>query len=126
MEIKAVTYIRISTHNQRHGRGLELQEKACQLVVVELAIKQNLEITKILVFSDVISGTTEVTARDGLCAAINALSEGDLFVVDDIERLAREDSFVLPRILSAIFLRKAKLIVVQEIEKKYSQESRLK
>jgi DNA invertase Pin-like site-specific DNA recombinase len=122
--MKAVIYTRISTHNQRHGKGLELQKKACQLEVIYLAQKRNVEITRILVFSDVISGKSPMMVRDGLCEALGSLCSGDLFVIDDIERLARNDT-VLDRILDVIFTAKAELIVVSEVEKKFEQDFRL-
>ena len=101
--MNSVTYLRISTKTQ----NFDLQEKACLLKAKLLGVKKN------LVFKDVITGTSDPFKRPGLMSAILALKKGDVFIVKDRQRIARNMTIV-NSIEKMILDVKAKLVVVME------------
>jgi DNA invertase Pin-like site-specific DNA recombinase len=101
--MKAVIYLRISTKTQ----NFDLQEKACLLKAKLLGI------TKKKIFKDVITGTSNPFKRPGLMDAITALQKGDVFIVRDRKRIAR-DMTIVKSIEKMILECKAKLVVVME------------
>ena len=100
--MKAI-YLRISTKTQ----NFELQEKACLLKAKLMNIK------KIKIFKDIITGTSDPFKRPGLMDAIFALQKGDVFIVKDRDRIAR-NMIIVNSIEKMILDVKAKLIVVME------------
>jgi DNA invertase Pin-like site-specific DNA recombinase len=101
--MKAVIYLRISTNTQ----NLDFQKKACQLKAKLLGIKRK------LIFSDIISGSSNAFERAGLMDAILSLKKDDAFIVYDRKRIARNMTIV-SAIEKMIKDFKAKLVVVIE------------
>ena len=107
--MKAIIYLRISTFKQQDGYGLEIQEKACRLYINQL------EPEEILIFKDIISGTTPIAKRLGLLNALLSLKPRDYFIVYNRSRIGRDVSiaFIVERIIKKA---DAILICVQETE----------
>lgn len=100
---KAVIYLRISTKTQ----NFDLQKQACLLKTKLLGIKNK------RIFRDIITGTSDPFKRPGLMDAILALKKGDVFIVKDRKRIAR-DIIIVKAIEKMILDLKAKLVVVME------------
>jgi DNA invertase Pin-like site-specific DNA recombinase len=84
--MRAIVYLRVSTDEQAEsGLGLEAQRAACEAKARDLGAQE------VTVFADEgIGGSTPVAERPGLTAALEAIREGDLFVVAKRDRIARD------------------------------------
>lgn len=84
VNMRAIIYTRVSTVDQKDNMSLQSQQKACELEAKKRGIK------KIIVFFDVISGASPVEHRPGLTDALLALKKGDVLIVLNRSRVARD------------------------------------
>lgn len=113
--MRAIIYLRVSTHEQKElGFSLEKQRKMCEVKAKQLGISRK------LIFSDALSGKMGMWDRPGLVDALHETQKGDVFIVLNRERLAR-DTDAMSEIEDTIHKAKAKLVFVvdeQNIESK--------
>lgn len=87
--MKYVIYLRVSTDQQaQSGLGLEAQRDLCHKYISQ---QNESKFTKILEFVDEgYSGSLEMAKRPSLILALQALGEGDIFLVAKRDRLGRD------------------------------------
>jgi DNA invertase Pin-like site-specific DNA recombinase len=87
----AVTiYLRVSTDEQgKSGLGLDAQQDLCQRVASELGLEV------VGVFTDIVSGKSNPTEREGFSAAIkNCQTIGGRLMVGKLDRLSRDVYYI--------------------------------
>lgn len=84
---RAIGYVRVSSQEQRYGRGLDTQEAA-----IRAYCKQNGLRLVSVARDEAKSGSNGLDTRVGLAEALSACEAGaaDVLVVDDYSRLARD------------------------------------
>lgn len=101
MSAKAIGYIRVSTDRQELGP--EVQRGAITKKAEELGLK-------VLWFEDIgVSGGDEPSTREGLTAALAAISKDDVLIVASRDRLAR-DMYISMAVERVIQKAKGKLL----------------
>jgi DNA invertase Pin-like site-specific DNA recombinase len=106
--MRAIIYLRVSTQPQRErGYGLQEQKEICQLEANRLGINKK------LIFTDTLSGDTNIYHRPGLKKALLALKKGDCLIVSHRDRLAKRAAIMLD-IASIVHNAKAQLIIATE------------
>lgn len=106
--MRAIVYLRVSTQPQKErGHGLQEQKDICELEANRLGIHKK------LVFSDTLSGDTNIYHRPGLKKALLALKKGDFFIASHRDRLAKKPEIMID-IASIIHNAKAQLIIATE------------
>src|SRR5476649_1884428 len=90
---KAVIYLRVSTESQ--SQDLKNQRNICFLEALRLGFQET------LFYQEIISGYEPFKKRFGLMDALAQLKSGDVFIVTDRDRIARDPS-MLPDIITMI------------------------
>lgn len=87
--MRAIIYLRVSTSTQHEfGLSLQAQQKACELEAKKRGIKKK------LIYTDVLSGTINIIYRPDLTQALLELKKGDLFIVAQRDRIARDVAII--------------------------------
>lgn len=113
----AIGYVRVSTETQLDGYGPEIQRAA----IVALAESEGLQL--VAIFSDDgICGAEDITVREGLADALDALASGvaSVLIIPKLDRLAR-DLMVQESVLADAWRTGATVLSCSETERTYCQ-----